>query len=112
VDSVVQKLVDRVNMNEIPDKELERARARVKKIRAFYTTLLSYLFVNILLIIINLLTDPHDLWFFWVTLIWGAILIIQALNTFTIRDRFLGEEWEERKVNEILEKRRQRRDKE
>ena len=88
------------------EKDVERARERVKKMRSFYSNLVTYIVVNVILIVINVLTSPHDLWFWWVTLIWGAILIIQAINTFTIKNKFLGEEWEERKVNEILQKKK------
>lgn len=84
--------------------KVKRARERVRKIKSFYLNVITFIWVNILLIVINLVTNRHHLWFYWVTLIWGAILIIQALNIFTIRDRFLGEDWEERKTRELLDK--------
>ncbi len=86
------------------DDKVKRARERVRKMKGFYSNVITFVLVNILLLVINLVTNPHNLWFYWVTLIWGAILIIQAINIFTIRDRFLGEEWEERKTRELLDK--------
>lgn len=86
------------------DAREQNARIRVRKIRQFYNNLITFFLVNILLVVINLLVSPHDLWFYWVTAIWGIVLIVQAINTFTIRDQFLGNEWEEKKVKEMLEK--------
>lgn len=89
---------------EKEDIRTQNARIRVRKIRQFYNNLITFVLVNILLIAINLFLSPHDLWFYWVTLIWGAALFIQALNIFTIRDQFLGNEWEEKKIKDLLEK--------
>lgn len=82
----------------------QNARIRVRKIRQFYNNLITFILVNVLLVVINLFISPHDLWFYWVTIIWGVVLFVQALNTFTIRDQFLGNEWEDKKVKEMLEK--------
>jgi|ERR1700733_4802754 len=86
------------------DEKYKRAQARVGKIRSFYSSLITFVWVNILLLVINLVTSPFSLWFYWVTIIWGVVLIFQALKTFTIRDRFLGEEWEKKKTRELLDK--------
>ncbi|MCC5831750.1 MAG: 2TM domain-containing protein [Chlamydiales bacterium] len=91
----------------MPDKDEEiykRAQARVRRVRGFYSNLISYVIVNLILVVINLVLSPRDLWFYWVTLIWGAVLVIQAFNTFTIKDNFLGEEWEEKKINDLVKK--------
>jgi 2TM domain len=40
------------------------ARARVQQLRLFYTHVAVYVFVNIFLLLINLLTDPSSLWFY------------------------------------------------
>jgi predicted nucleic acid-binding Zn ribbon protein len=89
---------------DVEKEELEKARKRVKKMRSFYSSLSSYIVVNIILVVVNLIFDPYNLWFYWVTLFWGIALIIQGLNTFTIKDSFLGDKWEEAKIQEILEK--------
>lgn len=86
------------------DEKVARVRERVRKIKNFYSSVLTFVWVNILLLVINLVTNPHHLWFYWVTLIWGIVLAIQAFNLFTIRDRFLGTEWEEKKTRELLDK--------
>lgn len=90
-------------MQEESDK-YQRARARVRRLRGFYSNLITFVLVNILLFIINYITNPRHFWFWWVTLIWGIVLLIQAFNIFTIKDHFLGEEWEQRKIKELMDK--------
>lgn len=82
----------------------EKVRQRVKRLRSFYSAVIYYVIVNLILLVINLIFDPQDLWFYWVAIVWGIILIIQGLNTFSIRDTFVGEKWEQRKTEELLEK--------
>jgi pilus assembly protein TadC len=86
------------------DEKYERAKARVKEIKGFYRNLLTYAGVNILLIIINLVTNPGNLWFYWVTIFWGIGIAIHASKVFVLKDRFLGKEWEEKKIKEMMEK--------
>ncbi len=90
------------------DKRLRRAQARAQRMRRFYSNLVTFVLINLLLILINLISSPESLWFYWVTLIWGFVLIAQAFNTFTIKDRFLGDEWEKKKVDELLKKEKSR----
>ena len=66
--------------------------------------MITYAGVNILLIIINLVTSPKNLWFYWVTIFWGISIVIHALKVFVRKDKFLGKEWEERKIKEIMER--------
>ncbi|MFN0065735.1 MAG: 2TM domain-containing protein [Chlamydiales bacterium] len=84
------------------DQKYRDAKRRVAKLRSFYSNLITFILVNILLMIINLVINPQNLWFYWVTLIWGIIIIVQAFNTFTIRDSFLGAEWEKKKMDQLM----------
>jgi len=84
------------------EKIKERAQAKARSIKKFYTDLWSYIGVNVMLIIVNLVTSPHELWFYWVTVFWGIALILHAIRVFG-KGHF-DEEWEERKAKEILEK--------
>ncbi|MCH9703545.1 MAG: 2TM domain-containing protein, partial [Chlamydiae bacterium] len=65
--------------------------------------LITFVLVNVVLLVINLIADPQQLWVYWVTLIWGAVLVIQAINTFTIRDSFLGDEWEKNQLKKMMD---------
>ena len=86
------------------DEKYEKAKKRVKELKDFYTNLLSYAAVNVLLIIINLVTSPKELWFYWVTIFWGIAVVLHASKVFVLKGKFLGEEWEERKAKEIMDK--------
>jgi hypothetical protein len=76
----------------------------VHELRGFYSNLITYVIVNVFLIIINLVTSPDALWFYWVTIFWGIAVLIHASKTFILRGKFLGTDWEERKIREIMEK--------
>ena len=76
------------------DEKLKRAKNKVQELRGFYSNLSAYLVVNIVLIIINLVTNPGKLWFYWVSVFWGIGLIFHAYSVFG-KNRILGDDWEE-----------------
>ncbi|WP_312752652.1 2TM domain-containing protein [Epilithonimonas hominis] len=75
----------------------ERAVKRVKELKGFYGNLISYCIVIPFLVIINLLTSPGQLWFYWPMLGWGIGLLAHGMNVFAI-----GRNWEEKKIREIM----------
>ncbi len=77
----------------------ERAVKRVKELKGFYGNLISYCIVIPFLVIINLLTSPGQLWFYWPMLGWGIGLLAHGMNVFSI-----GRNWEEKKIQEIMNK--------
>ena len=79
----------------------QEAKKRVEEIRGFYMHLVTYLLVNAVLVIINLLTSPQSLWFIWPLGGWGIGLILHAFSVF---GGLWGKAWEERKIREIMEK--------
>jgi hypothetical protein len=78
------------------------AKKRVEALRGFYVHLTVYVLVNLLLFTINMLTSPDGLWFFWPLMGWGIAVALHALRVFG-SDRRFGTEWEERKINELME---------
>ena len=84
----------------MPDPR-KAAKERVERLRSFYADLFSYIVINAFLIVVNLLTSPGTLWFYWVSIGWGIGLVFHAYSTFG-RDRVLGREWEERKIKEYM----------
>lgn len=84
---------------EYQDKAYERAQKRMKELKSFYGNLISYCIVIPFLVIINLITSPDDLWFYWPMLGWGIGIAAHGTNIFAI-----GRTWEEKKIREILEK--------
>jgi len=79
----------------------QEAKKRVEEIKGFYFHLVTYVIINAVLIIINLLTSPEYLWFIWPIVGWGVGLLIHA---FTVFSNLWGKSWEERKIKEIMEK--------
>ena len=90
-------------MEETNQDNYKRAQRRVADIKKFYSDLIGYVVVNIILFIIDFLTSPGDWWFYWVALIWGVLLIGHALKVFAFGG-IGGKNWEEDKIKEILDK--------
>ena len=86
------------------DEKYEKAKNRVEEVKKFYGNLVTYGVINVILIIINLVTSPGSLWFYWVTIFWGIAILLHASKVFILKGKFLGEEWQERKIKEIMEK--------
>ncbi|WP_395045920.1 2TM domain-containing protein [Flavobacterium sp.] len=81
---------------------------RVKKLKGFYSHLAVYIVVNIMIIILNIQDlEPGESYFrkenFFTAFFWGLGLLAHALSTF-VPTWFLGNNWEERKIKELIEK--------
>ncbi|ESU26256.1 hypothetical protein FLJC2902T_27360 [Flavobacterium limnosediminis JC2902] len=87
--------------------QYERAQKRVKEIKGFYGNLTAYIVVNIFFVIINLLTSPEHLWFYWPMLGWGIGVVFHGLQVFNAMP-FFGKDWEERKMKEFMEEEERR----
>jgi hypothetical protein len=81
----------------------DRAKKRVEEIKGFYTHAIVYILVNAFLIILNLMTSPGQYWFQWPLLGWGIGLFFHGLSVFVF-GRFLGPEWEEKKIRQIMDR--------
>lgn len=81
----------------------DKAKKQVEEIKGFYSHFFVYVLVNLALFIINLLTSPGSLWFFWPLCFWGIGLAAHAISVFGA-GRFWGPDWEERKIREIMER--------
>ncbi len=79
----------------------EKAAKRVKELKGFYGNLTSYCLVISFLLVINVLTSPRDLWFFWPMIGWGIGIALHAANVFGI-----GKDWEDKKIRELMEEER------
>jgi len=80
-----------------------KAQKKVEEIKGFYGNLFSYIIINMGLLVLNLLTSPEYLWFFWPLLGWGIGVLIHGLVVFNALP-FLGKDWEEQKIKEFIEK--------
>jgi len=86
----------------LEDTKYKEAKKRVEEIKGFYGHLFAYVGVNITLLVINLVTSPSSLWFYWVSLFWGIGLFWHAMGVFVF-SRFPGKSWEQRKIKELMD---------
>src|SRR5436309_2502624 len=76
--------VSRKGNTMIEQERYLRARARVQQLRNFYVHAAVYVFVNLLLLLINLLTDASSLWFYWPLLGWGIAVAVHAFLVYGV----------------------------
>ena len=86
----------------------ENAIKRIKKIKGFYTHLLVYIVINIMIIVVNIQNlETGESYFqfknFFTAFFWGIVIISHALSVFG-PDLFLGNDWEEKKIKELMDK--------
>lgn len=80
-----------------------KAKKKAQNIRSFYINLGMYWLIIPMLIFINLKYTPEFHWFWFSMLGWGIGITFHGMEAFDVNP-FLGKEWEERKIREILEK--------
>lgn len=81
----------------------QKAQKKVEDIKGFYGNLGAYILVIIFLVVVNLMTSPEHLWFIYPALGWGIGILFHGLSVFNYMP-FLGSNWEEKKIREILDR--------
>ena len=97
------------------DERYEDAQKRVKRLKGFYSHLIIYVLVNILIVFININNlKPGESYFqfenFFTAFFWGIGLLAHAVSVFG-HHLIFGKEWEERKIKEFMEKDKQEHEK-
>ncbi len=82
-------------------KKYREAKNTVSNLKDFYSHLGSYLVVNLFLYILNRITSPDTIWFFWISLCWGLGLAMHATHSLIIPFYF-NKDWEKEKIEELL----------
>jgi hypothetical protein len=90
------------NINQ-EEERYYKAKKKVAEIKGFYGNLVAYIAVNIGLVVINLLTSPEHLWFYWPLLGWGIGLVFHGMKVFNYMP-FFGKDWEDKKIKEFMDK--------
>jgi sensor histidine kinase YesM len=80
-----------------------KAQKRVEDLKGFYGNLTMYVIIISGLAILNLVTYPKYLWFFYPAIGWGIGVVIHGMSVFNYMP-FLGSNWEEKKIQELLDK--------
>lgn len=91
------------NTQTISEDQYLKAQKKVGDIKGFYGNLTSCVVVNTGLLILNLITSPSHLWFFYPLLGWGIGVAIHGMSVFNYMP-FLNRDWEERKIRELMDK--------
>ena len=95
-------------MNTQDEIKYQEALKRVKKIKGFYTHAIVYVFVNIMIVFLNVKNlDPGETYFqfknFMTAFFWGIGLVAHGLSVF-VPNWIMGQNWEERKIKEFMAK--------
>tara|TARA_R110002012_G_scaffold319389_2_gene539757 strand:+ start:141276 stop:141602 length:327 start_codon:yes stop_codon:yes gene_type:complete len=95
------------NFNYEAQDRVERAKAEVKKLKGFYSHLLVYVVINLMIVVINIQAlELGESYFqfenFFTLTFWGFGLLVHGLSVF-LPNWVLGKNWEERKIKKIME---------
>lgn len=95
-------------MENFDQIKYDQALKRVKRIKGFYTHLVIYIVINIIILISNYQQlGPNESFFgirmFSTPIFWGIGLLAHGLSVF-MPTILLGKDWEEKKINELMEK--------
>ncbi|PQJ73367.1 2TM domain-containing protein [Polaribacter butkevichii] len=103
---LLYKMNDIMYTDDLENSKYVKAVERVEKLKEFYQNLVSYCIVIPFLIFINLRFSPGFHWFWFPIFGWGMGLAFHFLevNNYNI---FLGSNWEERKIKEMMNKENQ-----
>ncbi|NKI32733.1 2TM domain-containing protein [Croceivirga thetidis] len=87
-------------MENVTDYKYKKAKERVECIKGFYTHAMVYAIVISVLAYLNYVTTGF-LWIVFPALGWGIGLLGHGMQAFGYMP-FLGKDWEERKIREIM----------
>mgnify|MGYP005609317061 CR=1 FL=1 len=95
-------------MNTQDEIKYQEALKRVKKIKGFYTHAIVYVIVNLMIVVVNVQDlNAGESYFqfknFMTALFWGIGLLSHGFSVF-LPQWFLGENWEEKKIKELMDK--------
>ena len=85
------------------EKLYKVAKKKVRRLRSFYSNLLSYLAIGTFLTFINWWTNPGYWWVKWVWIGWGIGIFFHGLGLYR-KSILFSDDWEERKIREEMEK--------
>jgi 2TM domain len=95
-------------MENLDEIRYQEALKRVKKVKGFYTHLIVFIVINMMILIVNYQElEANETFFqfrtFSTFLCWGVGLFAHGLSVF-FPSMVLGKDWEERKIKELMEK--------
>jgi hypothetical protein len=88
--------------NHTEQERYYQAKKKVEDIKGFYGNLIAYIIFNGFFLVLNLLTSPNELWFYWPLLGWGVGVLFHGMKVFNYSP-FLSKDWEALKMKEFME---------
>ena len=89
------------NTPQLMTSEEQAAMEYVREVKGFYSHLISYLLIMLILFAINYLFYPSYIWAWWAAFGWGCGMVSHALSVFLEPDLF-GANWEKKQVEKRL----------
>ena len=85
------------------DPRYKKAKEKVEKKKEFYSHLGSYLVMSVFFFVLNLITNPGNMWFQWPILGWGIGVMFHYFDVFGVPGvGSLDKDWEEREIQKEL----------
>ncbi|HEX8562913.1 MAG TPA: 2TM domain-containing protein [Flavobacterium sp.] len=91
--------------HDMESDKLSKLHKKVEEIKGFYGNFAAYVLVITGLAIVNLITSAEHLWFLYPAIGWGIGVLVHWMAVYN-KVPFLGKEWEEKKIRELMEKER------
>lgn len=90
-------------MNVIEDTAVneEKTIEHVRDLKAFYQHALTYVCVVSGLFVLNVITNPGNLWAVWPAIGWGIGVFFHGINVFELIN-FFGPRWEKKQIEKRL----------
>lgn len=80
------------------------AKKKVNQKKTLIKHFITFVMTNILVIGLNILTQPTNLWFYWVTIPWIGVLIGHFFYVYDIDSMIFDRSWEEKSIEKVMEK--------
>ncbi|WP_010181480.1 2TM domain-containing protein [Aquimarina agarilytica] len=91
-------------MDNLQEHKYNKAKERVEKIKKFYTNLMTYILVILGLVALNYYQNKLAYpWVIWPAMGWGLGVILNGITAFNYNP-FFNKDWEDRKMQEFLQK--------
>ena len=96
--------------NYLEERQYLKAKKRVKEIKGFYIQFFLYVFITPIIITTNLVFSPSYHWFWFSTIGWAIGVFFHWMAVFGFRKLGFGDHWEEKKIQEIMQEQKNRKE--
>jgi len=84
-------------------EKYQHVQRRMSAVKRFYFHALVYILMNMLLLVVNVITSPERLWFYYPLLGWGLLLLGHEIFVFERSGYFNKRSESEQRVPELSE---------